>query len=574
MRKWKKLRQIAASAMAAVMMVTAMPVGGVAYGDVVSGEEILGAEEMDEVLASGSNCEYGKASASDAKGDSGVKTEIEQKQAAVSALTNRGIELFATETMEKIIKINDDDIELQNGQYVGTNYKIQKNSDGTYKLTLSNFNGKYIQVFDGEWEIAVSGSNIVSDYSQALNIMDEIGTPQVKVTGNGSLSLNGTVSGIVLGKGTSLVIDGDVEVQASGSGTVAGTKQGIWLDANSVMTVRQGTVTAEGTGKSSWTGTGILNEGKIVMEGGLLKENGSTFGVRLENGELDISEGELKTGKLVTTGSCKIELTGSGKIDAVTIELNDSGTMTVDGESAHLLSSDQITVNGNSSISLKNGEIKGKDIDNENKNGFNLNGGTLNIIGIFSGNSLNYSDGTISGSGNFSDDAKLKTEIKGHDENPRTPYSDNIDVSQYFTMEQSGRSMDYSMDTADIAENERGVGTLSGSTLSVSKVGKFKITAAVEADNFYTAASKTIILNVSKASLDGITVKQYTGIYDGESHPAVTVEKDGQSLIENEKYQVLYVECTDPNLFINDDMYSEKIPTVKNVSDTGKNIKF
>ena len=572
MRKWKKLRQIVASAMAAVMMVTAMPVGSIAYGDVISGEEMLGTEEMDEVLASGSNCGYGKASDSDAdkKQDSGMKSEIEQKQ-AVAELTSIGVELLDAEDMSNIIQVNGDTINLQNGKYNGLGYEIEKNNAGIYKLTLSDFNGKYIQVFDGEWEINVSGNNIVSGYSQALNIMDEISTPQVKVTGNGSLSLNGTVSGIVLGEGASLVIDGDVEVQASGSGTVAGTKQGIWIDENSVMTVKKGTVTATGTGDSTYTGTGIQNEGKIKIEGGRLEGSGSTFGVHLENGKFDISGGELKTDKLVTTESSEIKLTDCGKIKADTIELNGSGTMTVDGKSAQLISSNQITVNGNSAISLKNGEIKGKNIDNENKNGFNLNGGTLDISGTFSGNSLNYSDGTISGSGNFSDDAKLKNEIKCNDENPWTPYSDNIDVSQYFTMEQSGRSMSYSMDTADIAENERGEGTLSGSILCVSKVGKFNITAEVTADNYYAAASKTITLNVVKAKLDKIIVKPYTGTYDGESHPAVTVEKGEESLIGNEQYKILYVDCTNPDVGISRDMYSDKMPTVKDVSDTGKN---
>lgn len=574
MRKWRKLRQIAASAMAAVMMVTAMPMGGVAYGDVVSGEEILGAEEKDEILASGSNCEYGKVSDSDAKSDSGTKTEIEQKPEAVSTLINRGIELFATETMEGIIQIDNDNIELQNEKYVGKGYEIQKNSDGTYKLTLAGFNGQYIQIFNGEWEINISGDNTVSGYFQALNIADAFNSgavPKVEITGDGKLELSGTVSGIVLDKGTSLVIDGDVKVQASGSGAVAGTKQGIWLDENSVMTVKNGTVTATGTGDSTYTGTGIQNAGKIVIEGGRLEGSGSTFGVRLENGKFDISGGELKTDKLVTTESSEIKLTGSGKIEADTIELNNGGTMTVDGESAQLICSNQITVNGNSSITLNAGEIKGQNIANENQNGFNLNGGTLDVSGIFSGNSLNYTSGTIRGSGNFSDDVKLKTEIKCNNENPQTPYSDNIDVSQYFIMEQPDRSMSYFMDTADIAENERGVGTLSGSTLNVSKVGKFKITAVVEADNFYASASKTITLNVSKASLDGITVTPYKGTYDGESHPAVTVEMNGESLVGNKQYRILYVECTDLDTGINSDMYSDKIPTVKNVSDTGKN---
>ena len=90
-----------------------------------------------------------------------------------------------------------------------------------------------------------------------------------------------------------------------------------------------------------------------------------------------------------------------------------------------------------------------------------------------------------------------------------------IDVSDYFDIDTNAGAATYSLVTG--VDGGTGVGTLSGTTLTVTKTGTFKIKVETLANGIYGAGEKTITLTVSNGTIE-YTATDYSGTYDGQPH--------------------------------------------------------
>ena len=92
----------------------------------------------------------------------------------------------------------------------------------------------------------------------------------------------------------------------------------------------------------------------------------------------------------------------------------------------------------------------------------------------------------------------------------------DIDVSRYFTVDPNAGAATWSLEPGGT-----GVGTLNGTTLTVTQAGTFLIKVSTAANGIYAAGEKTITLTVSEGGIVS-TATDYSGIYDGQSH-SITV---------------------------------------------------
>ena len=124
------------------------------------------------------------------------------------------------------------------------------------------------------------------------------------------------------------------------------------------------------------------------------------------------------------------------------------------------------------------------------------------------------STGTITGTVSITNKAATPVTISGTDS--AVDYSGtDIDVSQYFTIDRNAGTATYSLLAG--TEGGTGEGTLSGSKLSVTKTGTFKIKVNTAANGIYAAGEKTITLTVDNGTIRH-TASDYSGIYDGQPH--------------------------------------------------------
>ena len=88
----------------------------------------------------------------------------------------------------------------------------------------------------------------------------------------------------------------------------------------------------------------------------------------------------------------------------------------------------------------------------------------------------------------------------------------DIDVSGYFTLDPNAGTAAWSLEPGGT-----GVGTLNGTTLTVTRTGTFLIKVSTAANGIYAAGEKTITLTVSEGGIVS-EATDYSGIYDGQSH--------------------------------------------------------
>lgn len=91
----------------------------------------------------------------------------------------------------------------------------------------------------------------------------------------------------------------------------------------------------------------------------------------------------------------------------------------------------------------------------------------------------------------------------------------DIDVFQYFTIDPNAGAATYSL------EGGTGVGTLNGTTLTVTQAGTFLIRVCTAASGNYAPGEETITLTVGVGGIVS-TAGDYSGIYDGRPH-SITV---------------------------------------------------
>ena len=94
----------------------------------------------------------------------------------------------------------------------------------------------------------------------------------------------------------------------------------------------------------------------------------------------------------------------------------------------------------------------------------------------------------------------------------------DIDVSQYFTIDENAGTPTYSIISHTEDGSVTGKGNLDGSTLTVTKTGTIKVKLTTSAKGNYAAGEATITLTISNGTIQDYTASDYSGTYDGQAH--------------------------------------------------------
>ena len=90
-----------------------------------------------------------------------------------------------------------------------------------------------------------------------------------------------------------------------------------------------------------------------------------------------------------------------------------------------------------------------------------------------------------------------------------------VDVSQYFSIDNNAGAATYTLVTG--TNGGTGKGTLSGTTLTVTQTGTFKIKVSTVANGIFAAGEKTVTLTVDNGTIL-YTATDYSTTYDGQPH--------------------------------------------------------
>ena len=476
-----------------------------------------------------------------------------------------GVALLENETLSGKIKIDEQsDFQLSGDKYVGDHFEITKLGDDEYNLSLDGFNGTNIIFECGNWTVELDGTNYVNNPNGEGLYICQYGLiiPEVTIKGEGTLEASGTTYGIFIDQNTSLTIDGGTIITNGGSSDSSKRRTaGIEIE-HATLTVNGGDIKATGTcGSGKGYGINMLYASTMDINGGSITAVGTESSLFMA-GTVNVSDGTLTTDTFMFDEyfgyNNKLYITGSGEVE-ITSKLHVCGT-------------------GSPSMEIENGgTLTVNEVDN--KGNVTLNNGNLILNGTFTNStnntnqkkgSFDYQSGSVTGNGSLPRESKLPVTISISNDNTDIAVPGGIDVSKYFTVVSPSEAGDirYSVDYTDIARNDRGEGKLTGTILTVTKPGKLNVKATVSETEFYAESSEKVTFTVNKGKLDNsdVTVTSYNGAYDNEEHDAVTVTVEKSPAIQNMK--VLYAPydgSTEPE----ESAYSEIIPKVKNVSDTG-----
>ena len=123
-----------------------------------------------------------------------------------------------------------------------------------------------------------------------------------------------------------------------------------------------------------------------------------------------------------------------------------------------------------------------------------------------------YSSGTITGTVTIKNKSATAVTITGTDGTVNFTGS-AIDVSRYFNIDKNAGAATYSI----VTEGTTGEGTLSGSNLTVTKTGTFKIKVNTAVNGVYASGEKTVTLTVANGTIQ-FTASDFSGAYDGKAH--------------------------------------------------------
>ena len=124
------------------------------------------------------------------------------------------------------------------------------------------------------------------------------------------------------------------------------------------------------------------------------------------------------------------------------------------------------------------------------------------------------STGNITGTITVKNKAATPVAITGTDSSI-TYTGENVDVSQYFSIDNNAGAATYTLVTG--TNGGTGKGTLSGTTLTVTQTGTFKIKVSTVANGIFAAGEKTVTLTVDNGTIL-YTATDYSTTYDGQPH--------------------------------------------------------
>ena len=124
------------------------------------------------------------------------------------------------------------------------------------------------------------------------------------------------------------------------------------------------------------------------------------------------------------------------------------------------------------------------------------------------------STGNITGTITVKNKAATPVAITGTDSSI-TYTGETVDVSQYFSIDNNAGAATYTLVTG--TNGGTGKGTLSGTTLTVTQTGTFKIKVSTVANGIFAAVEKTVTLTVDNGTIL-YTATDYSTTYDGQPH--------------------------------------------------------
>jgi len=124
------------------------------------------------------------------------------------------------------------------------------------------------------------------------------------------------------------------------------------------------------------------------------------------------------------------------------------------------------------------------------------------------------STGNITGTITVKNKAATPVAITGTDSSI-TYTGETVDVSQYFSIDNNAGAATYTLVTG--TNGGTGKGTLSGTTLTVTQTGTFKIKVSTVANGIFAAGQKTVTLTVDNGTIL-YTATDYSTTYDGQPH--------------------------------------------------------
>lgn len=124
------------------------------------------------------------------------------------------------------------------------------------------------------------------------------------------------------------------------------------------------------------------------------------------------------------------------------------------------------------------------------------------------------STGNITGTITVQNKAATPVAITGTDSSI-TYTGETVDVSQYFSIDNNAGAATYTLVTG--TNGGTGKGTLSGTTLTVTQTGTFKIKVSTVANGIFAAGEKTVTLTVDNGTIL-YTATDYSTTYDGQPH--------------------------------------------------------
>ena len=124
------------------------------------------------------------------------------------------------------------------------------------------------------------------------------------------------------------------------------------------------------------------------------------------------------------------------------------------------------------------------------------------------------STGNITGTITVKNKAATPVAITGTDSSI-TYTGETVDVSQYFSIDNNAGAATYTLVTG--TNGGTGKGTLSGTTLTVTQTGTFKIKVSTVANGIFAAGEKTVTLTVDNGTIL-YTATDYSTTYDGQPY--------------------------------------------------------
>ena len=124
------------------------------------------------------------------------------------------------------------------------------------------------------------------------------------------------------------------------------------------------------------------------------------------------------------------------------------------------------------------------------------------------------STGNITGTITVKNKAATPVAITGTDSSI-TYTGETVDVSQYFSIDNNAGAATYTLVTG--TNGGTGKGTLSGTTLTVTQTGTFKIKVSTAANGIFAAGEKTVTLTVDNGTIL-YTATDYSTTYDGQPY--------------------------------------------------------